>query len=77
MIGAHIGVVVHCRKENSKTWEEVSTIIDGYREHLERLKTLVITSLKASEVNRVHEYLESYDLSKGSADEVMCLHFML
>ena len=77
MIGADIGVVVHFRKENSKTWEEVSTIIDGYREHLDSLKTPVITSLKASEVNRVQEYLESYDLSKGSPDEVMCQHLML
>ena len=58
------------RIEGGVTWEEAVTIINGYKEHLDTLISPFILSLADSEVTKVQEYLEMYDLSKGSSEEV-------
>lgn len=58
------------RKDETLSWDDVATIVNGYREHLERLGNPFVLSLSDSDVGRVQEYLEMYDLSKGLSDKV-------
>ena len=58
------------RKDDPLSWDDVASVVNGYREHLERLGNPFIESLVDSDIGRVQEYLEMYDLSKGLSDKV-------
>ena len=58
------------RKDNALTWDEAAAVVNGYKEHLDTLTNPFILSLADSEVVKVQEYLEMYDLTKGSSDVV-------
>ncbi|XP_052794949.1 NBAS subunit of NRZ tethering complex-like [Mya arenaria] len=57
-------------EDMKSSWESTCTVVNGYLQHLSTLSDMVVMTMASSEVTRVQEYFQIYNLSKGDRQVV-------
>ncbi|WAR01028.1 NBAS-like protein, partial [Mya arenaria] len=62
-------------EDMKSSWESTCTVVNGYLQHLSTLSDMVVMTMASSEVTRVQEYFQIYNLSKGDrqTEPLSCL----